>query len=40
MKKCLPMAVALLVFYIPLRADVEPVSPKPNQTEPREPHWQ
>ena len=40
MKKFLPTAVALLVFCIPLRAGAEPVSPKPNQTEPQEPHWQ
>jgi len=40
MKKCLLMAVALLVCCVPLRSDAAPFSPKPNQTEPREPHWQ
>ncbi len=40
MKKCLLMAVALLVFCVPLRAHAEPVSPKPNQTASQGPHWQ
>ena len=40
MRKCLLTAVALLVFCVPFRADAEPVSPKPNQTESQEPHWQ
>jgi len=46
MRKCLLTAVALLVYCVPLRycdllrADAEPVSVKPNQTEPQEPRWQ
>ncbi len=44
MKKCLTMAVTLLALCatlcVPLRADAEPVSPKRNQTEPPEPHWE
>ena len=44
MKNCLLMVVAMvaacILLYIPLRAGAEPVSPKPNQTLPQEPHWQ
>ena len=34
------MAIVVLVFCLPLRVFAEPISPKPNQTLPQEPHWQ
>ena len=40
MKRFLLTAVALLGCCFPLRSGAEPFSPKPNQTEPQEPHWQ
>ena len=40
MRRCLLAAMAVLVSCFPLRADADPVSVKPNQTEPQEPHWQ
>ena len=38
--KRLLVATALLIFCVPLHAAEEPISPKPDQTELQEPHWQ
>ena len=34
------LATLCVIHCAPLRADAEPASPKPNQTEPQNPHWQ
>jgi len=39
-KICLLIVVGVSAFCVALPAAAEPPSPKPNQTEPREPHWQ